>query len=182
MPATTSKGFPYVLGTDNVADYPTTSQQLATLLESLVPYRIAQGQASVGSSGLATASQIITFPAGLFTVSPICFVSKTSAQQKAMPWVTPQSASQCTIGFWTSDGSNVAGAVSMAWLAIQLTPTIAMSAGVEPLLTDAELDAMEAAERAEGHDMSELIAQLRALRDMPADPIPTGFEPAGAGG
>ena len=38
MPANTSKGWPYVLATDNVADYPTTSQALATMLDASVPY------------------------------------------------------------------------------------------------------------------------------------------------
>jgi hypothetical protein len=174
MPANTSKGFPYPLGTDNVADYPTTAQSLATLLESMVPFRMAQGVVSVGTGGSNSASQAVTFPAGLFTVAPIVMVSKTTAQQKAIPNASSPTTSGVTIGYWTGDGTNTAGAVSISWLAIQLTPTIAFSLGAGPVPTDEEIAAAEASERDAGNDPTELVEMFRTMQRLAS----TSFEDA----
>jgi hypothetical protein len=161
MPANTSKGFPYVLPVDNVADHPVTSQALATQLEALVPFRFATGTVNIVASGASnTGNVVVTFPAGLFTLPPIVVVSKTSTAQKAIPWCASTTAAQTTIGFWTGDGTNVgASTLIFTWIAIQSTPTVAFSEGTDPASLTAEQ--LEADAIAGAQELADNEARLR---------------------
>jgi hypothetical protein len=170
MPANTTKGFPYVLPTDNVADYPVTMQQLATLLEAMVPFRFATGTVNIVASGASnTGNAIVTFPAGLFTQPPIVVVSKTSTAQKAIPWTASTTTAQTTIGFWTGDATNVgASTLTFFWIAMQATPTVAFSDGIGPIPTDEDVAAVEAAGAEAGEDVSGIVAMFRQMQEAAA--------------
>lgn len=142
MPATTAKGWPYVLPTDNVADYPVTSQGLANKLEAAVPFAMATGAGSFSNPGV-TATQIRPFPVGLFTVPPIVMVTKTGGNGGGRHLLYSQAISTVDFTVVTNATDGVfayAGVIGYQWLAIQMTPTIAFSEDMDPAAL-AELEA-----------------------------------------
>lgn len=128
MPATTSKGYPYVLPADNVADYPTTSQQLANLLESVVPSAIAAGNTSVTLTALSNGSTAFTLPAGRFSQVPVFACNQSSGAggtQTLIPRVLNPSTTGGTASFYSGNNTSVTVTSVVQWIAIQMTPASA---------------------------------------------------------
>ena len=160
MPANTTKGWPYILPTDNVADYPVTSQALATLLESSVPYRICDGAAAVVCP--SPASLAVTFPAGLFTLTPMVVISKGATVGKGIAQAQAITTAGFTAAVVSADGTALSGTATLMWIAIQATPTLAFSEGITPdSMTE---DEIFAAEREGLEEWDEMQARLRGER------------------
>lgn len=124
MPANTSKGWPYILPADNVADYPVTSQALANFADAAVPYAQAAGQATVTlASGTGTVA--VTFPASRFSVAPLVQATKSSGNGATIP-VVPYVGSITTTGFTLGcAGGTYAGSVLHNWQAVQMLTSAA---------------------------------------------------------
>src|ERR1700759_5004398 len=119
MPANTSKGWPYVLPTDNVADYPVTSQALATMAEAVVPYAQAAGQATPTMTN-GTGSVAVTFPASRFSQPPLVQATKQSGNGATIPVALYVSAVTTTGFTLSSAGVTYSGAILSNWWAVQM--------------------------------------------------------------
>lgn len=133
MPATTPNGWPYVLPTDNVADYPVTSQALAAFADPRVPFAYALYTFTMSVGSAASYDRVVNFPAGLFTLSPIVLLSKmNSAAVKWIPNAVSTSTAGTTVRAQTADGSTGGSALSLVigLLAMQYSASSAVTPGV----------------------------------------------------
>lgn len=125
----TSKGYPYILGTQNASLIDDWALQLATKLNDTIPMAIAAGSATLNISAAATATVAITFPASRFSVAPIVMATITNAvtgATKLIPRVTTATTSGANIVVYTGDGTNAtATGVTIGWIAIQMLPASA---------------------------------------------------------
>lgn len=175
MPNNTPNGWPYILPTDNVADYPVTSLALATKADAL-PYAFAAYQFSMSVGTLASYDRIVNFPAGLFTQPPIVLVAK--ANGAAVKWsvsALSANAGNVTVRAQTVDASTGGASQTLivALFAIQASSTSGSSGGVtalaqeidwaaeeDPAALQALLDAMYAEEAARAEEEAEAAALL----------------------
>lgn len=118
MTATTAKGTPYIEDTDAVADYPAASQQLATEVDTRLPFAIHIGRVVLGANGVGT----LTFPAGKFTAPPKVFLAIESGAMPSSPagaYVGTVTAANVTVR-GNSGSAPTGGALTVDVLAIQL--------------------------------------------------------------
>lgn len=127
MPGTTSKGHPYALPGDNVADWPDTSKDAADRLE-LFPMAIAAGIAALPVSTTFATSAAVTFPVGRFTQAPVVgatLVSGAGGTTKYIPRAYSVTTTGMTVACYTADAAVAGTATALHWTAIQMTPTSA---------------------------------------------------------
>jgi hypothetical protein len=122
MPATTAKGWPYVVAADNVADWPVTSLAIANKADAALPFAVAAGRLAIAApAGGAGTSVSVTFPVGRFTQPPIVTASPDSNGYGA-PTVANVIATGCTLRYWNPTG--VAPTTPfMSWIAVQMLTT-----------------------------------------------------------
>ena len=78
MPASTAHGYPYPVGTDRVADGDNAIQALAEKVEANLVGGVWSAAVTVNLTATATgANQVVTFPAGRFTVAPVVALAVT---------------------------------------------------------------------------------------------------------
>jgi hypothetical protein len=76
-------------------------------------------------------SKAVSFPAGMFDVTPLVTATKQAGNgAKAVPYVTNITASGCTVGLYTGDGSILDQAIPVHIRAVQTSP--GRAAGVNP--------------------------------------------------
>lgn len=120
MPATTTKGYPYPVGTDRVMDGDDSIKNLATEVDTHLG-RVASGSVMVSLPTAGVAGSIaVTFPVGRFTVAPQIATALASGNAGYMggtaTGVTGITTSGCVISAVRS-GSNTSMGVS--WVANQ---------------------------------------------------------------
>ena len=115
MGGVTPKGFPYVTPTDKPKEFPTHSQSLATLLNSL--YLVDRGNMTVPvvAAGANSATFNITFPPGVFSAAPS--LALTTGSTRLIGGVISVSASGASVVFsnWTTAATP--GPVTAWWIA-----------------------------------------------------------------
>lgn len=116
MPGTTSKGFPYPLGTEPVADGDDAIKNLAQSVDSKVGV-LASGLASVVLSSQIQNSITVTFPAGRFVAAPNVVATSESGNYVAMS----TSPTTTNVLIWASSKTGVSssGTVPVRWIAHQ---------------------------------------------------------------
>lgn len=131
--SSTSKGYPYIQGTQNASLIDDYALELANKLEAAVPHAAAAGQATIAGTTLASgaaANVAITFPVGRFSVAPIVTVALASAQAGTAT-LTARILSVTTTGasvyVYNAGASSVTftGSLLVNWEAVQMTPTTA---------------------------------------------------------
>lgn len=158
MPNATPNGWPYILPTDNVADYPVTSQGLATKAEAAVPFAYALFQFSMSVGASASYDRAVNFPAGLFTIPPVIFLSKgNSAAAKFVPSAISSAVTGFTCRAQTADGSTGGSAVSLVVnvLAVQYSSTSFVTPGVTFAAQE-----MDLSQEDDPEGMAALIAEI----------------------
>jgi len=110
--ANTSRGYPYPVGTDRVADGDNAMQALAEKVDSQLGYGICSGDAIIPAPGTAgaSASVSVTFPVGLFTQPPKVVGSVAAAVPSAFYGVTVSTIT--TAAGTTLYGSRLTGPAS----------------------------------------------------------------------
>ena len=125
MPGTTSKGYPYVLGTDSADTIDDTSLSLAQKLEAVVPFAMAAGTSTITVTSAASATVSVTFPPSRFTTAPIVIVGLANAptgSTKLVARAQSIAAGGFTLAVYTGDGTTTtANAVQFTWWAVQMT-------------------------------------------------------------
>lgn len=124
--SSTSKGYPYIQGTQNASLIDDYALELANKLDAAVPYSMACGTVNVTLTASTTGSATVTFPVGRFSVAPIVQLTKVSGAGAAtltIPMATSVSASSMTVGVYATSTQTVTLAVH--WVAIQMTTTTA---------------------------------------------------------
>lgn len=119
MPATTTKGYPYPLGTDRVADGDDAIHALAEKVDTALGV-IAGGQANITHSGTGTASTTVTFPVGRFVSPPTAVLvgaalSTIAGVLEGGGSASGVSASGFTANYYRSAGN---GTMTVVWLAV----------------------------------------------------------------
>lgn len=145
MSATTPKGYPYVQGTDPVADYPTTSQALATLLEAKVPAAVAAGSLLITAGALPAGSgytAVVTFPVGRFTIAPIVLVTLGDGSAGGTTMLVPRNKAitptSVTVGLYNaSTVASGAYSLQVPWLAVQMLAAAAPGRALDAALATA---------------------------------------------
>lgn len=114
MGATTTKGYPYPVGTDRVMDGDNAIQALAEAVDTHLG-RTASGQAQVNIvTGGTPVSTAVTFPVGRFNAAPVAVATvQTSAPQNNQASVVSVTASGFTL--WMS--RTTAGTMTGHWIA-----------------------------------------------------------------
>lgn len=126
MSANTSKGWPYVLPADAVADYPTLSLALADKAEASVPFALAAGQLNLTFASSAVSDTVtVTLPVGRFTQTPLITLGIVSSWTGTL--YAPRTINRSTTSFQMTANSSAAGSgsVGMCWLAVQMLTTAA---------------------------------------------------------
>lgn len=114
--ASTSKGFPYPLGTDRVMDGDNAIQALAQKIDTVLGL-MASGTTTVTLSNAAQAFATVTFPAGRFQSAPAVVASTASGTYLAN--TVGATATSVQIYAAHRDGTAQSGSVSVAWIARQ---------------------------------------------------------------
>ena len=84
-----------------------------------LPAAMASGIVTLTVSASAGATAVVTFPAGRFAAPPIVQATKASSGlAKFVPYVIGITASQCTIGLYSGDGTSGNASIPVAWLAM----------------------------------------------------------------
>jgi hypothetical protein len=115
--ANTAKGYPYPVGTDRVMDGDDAIRNLATAVDTKAGLVASGTGVVVITAGNTPATAVITFPAGLFTQSPMVSLTLSGANAvttQAMTLVTRDAASMTVSGVRGS-----AGNMSFYWIAVQ---------------------------------------------------------------
>lgn len=115
---------------DSVAELATQALVQAGSGGGMAPFAIAAGLVNVSLSAVNAAFTNITFPVGRFTVAPLVFATLQSApggSQKFVPRVLNATTSGASVYVYTGDTTAQTATVSVAWEAIQMTPTSAVS-------------------------------------------------------
>lgn len=122
MPATTPKGYPYPLGTDRLTDGDDAIHSLATAVDTKLG-AAASGAVNVPVAiGQASASVVVTFPAGRFSVAPVVVAGSSGTNPG---WGTflanTVSAAGCTLTTVNRDGTPASSAFTVlgVWFAHQ---------------------------------------------------------------
>src|SRR4029078_9899235 len=118
--ATTVDGFPYPVGTDLVKDGDNAIKALAEALTGRTA-RSAAGLITLTGAANTTRSQVLTMPAGLFTVPPVVVVApRTANSTRATPPLTLWSGGSPSTTAITIAGAFVNTSPLLAsWIAIQ---------------------------------------------------------------
>lgn len=162
MPANTGNGWPYVLSTDNVADYPVTSLALANKLEATVPFAICVGSTSLSVGSAASYTKAVGFPAGFFSQTPMIVLTKSASGVAGAKWV-PRVLSPTTAGFTvgldTGDGSTGGSVITATvyFVAVQWSATSGATPGVTLAAQEVDLTA-----EADPAAMRALLAEIEA--------------------
>ncbi len=126
MPGTSTKGYPYILGTDTADTIDDTSLALANKLEAVVPFAMSSGTVNVTLTASTSGTATVTFPAGRFSVAPLVQLTKNSSNAAAsltIPMVTAVSASSMTVALYATATQTVT--VAVHWWAVQMTTAAA---------------------------------------------------------
>lgn len=126
--SSTSKGYPYIQGTQNASLIDDYALELANKLEAAVPQAVAAGTATITLTATSSATTTISYPTSRFSVAPMIQVTKVSGAGSAIPlvpMVTANSSTGATIGLYHPSGTNVSVAVVVHWVAIQMTTSTA---------------------------------------------------------
>lgn len=123
MPANTSRGYPYMLDTDPLADVAERIQALAVAIDTRLVRQIHAGSKNVTvAAGSATQADTFTFPVGKFTQPPFVIPVIRGTSFYAIGISAPSAAS-CAFTVRHLDGTVApAGGTSLAvdYIAIQL--------------------------------------------------------------
>lgn len=114
--ATTSKGFPYPLGTDRVMDGDDAIKALAQKVDGSVGL-LASGVVTVTLSNAAQAFTAVTFPSGRFQSAPA--VVATTASGTYLANAVSPTATGVNIYAAHRDGTAASGSVTVYWMARQ---------------------------------------------------------------
>lgn len=128
MSGTTTKGYPYILGSDSADTIDDTSLALANKLEAVVPYAMSSGTVNVTLTAATSASAAITFPTSRFTVAPnviAAMVSAPGGSQKFVARCINATTTGATVYVYTGDATSATGSVTVAWWAVQMTTAAA---------------------------------------------------------
>jgi hypothetical protein len=121
MPANTPKGYPYPLGTDRLMDGDDAIHNLATAVDTKLGVAAA-GQAVLPSGSVGTVVSVaVTFPAGLFTASPICMATYNGTSSSVLMALAVSSISVTGTTIFGGRASGSAGSVNVWWHAIQMS-------------------------------------------------------------
>ncbi len=116
MPANTTKGYPYPLPTDPVAEGAGAIQDLAEAVDTQLGTR-ASGTVTVNvTTGGTAANATVTFPAGRFTAAPNLVASTGGGNPDVL--AASNSPATVTSGIVAAKRAT-AGPVSVAWIASQ---------------------------------------------------------------
>ena len=122
MTASTTKGWPYVLPADAIADYPVTSQAIATKADASIPFALAAGAVTCNFPNATQSTPVtVTLPVGRFTVAPAIFFGTQSALFAGMyfPRLSgPNSAASFQVVLNAAAAQS--GTQSVTWLAVQM--------------------------------------------------------------
>lgn len=137
MPATTANGWPYVLPTDNVADYPVTSQGLGTKLDAAVPFAYCTFTFTMSVGASASYDRVVTYPAGLFTLAAMVLVGKAGGVNTQKWHVAPilQTKDGCTVRALENSASTggTAQTLTVYGLALQFSAAAVYTPGISLL-------------------------------------------------
>lgn len=131
--SSTSKGYPYIQGTQNASLIDDYALELANKLEAAVPHAAAAGQATIAGTTLASgaaANVAITFPTSRFSVAPIVTATVASAQAGTATLVARVisiTTSGASVYVYNAGASSVtfSGSLLVNWAAVQMTPSAA---------------------------------------------------------
>lgn len=124
--SSTTKGYPYIQGTQNASLIDDYALELANKLEAVVPYAIAAGTVSVTLTASTSGTASVTFPTGRFSVAPIVQLTKVSSSGSAtltIPMATAVSSTSMTVGLYATATQTVT--VTIHYVAIQMTTSTA---------------------------------------------------------
>ena len=116
MPANTSLGYPYPVGTDRVADGDDAIHALASAVESKVGV-FRCGTVVVATPDTAAGSTAVTFPAGLFTAVPA--VGASCVASAPIQWAANGYAPTTTGMTVRAQKTTGAASVTVSWWAAQ---------------------------------------------------------------
>lgn len=114
MPSTTTKGYPYPVGTDRVMDGDDSIKSLAEAVDTKLGVGAA-GVVTINVSASTPASGAVTFPVGRFTTTPVvvAMVLNSSAPQNASAASSGRDANGCTLWAFRT----TAGNINVGWIA-----------------------------------------------------------------
>lgn len=180
MSATTAKGFPYILATDNVADYPATSLALANALEAMVlaAQQVGMTTATV-ASGANSGTQAVTFTAGRFAVAPLVVATCQFPTGAYYPTLTGRTT---TTGFTFTvinrDAAATAGSattIEVAWHALQALVGAAPGLAALAVAGPGETVKVATCHTSGCPNEGEAMALLVSDGSDPERPTPTGY-------
>lgn len=119
MSANTTRGWPYPVGTDRVADGDDAIRALAEKADARVGYGACGGSVVLPITAVnTTATVAVTFPVGMFPSNPV--VQLTNNVAGAPQQVTPPSVGSLNAAGMSIFGQRTAGsaAYTVQWLAI----------------------------------------------------------------
>lgn len=119
MPANTTHGYPYPLGTDRVMDGDDAIHNLASAVDEKLRVT-ASGSINVTlTAGNASASTVVTFPSGRFTDPPAVVATVNGGPTAYYAGTTTQTATGVTVFAVRRDGTNVGSTVTVpvSWFA-----------------------------------------------------------------
>ncbi len=121
----TSKGYPYIAGTQNASLIDDWALQLATKLENTVPMAIAAGSVNVTMTASTIGSATVTFPVGRFTVAPLVFTVIQQAGQTIVSSPSGVTAAGFTANITDTRPTARTGTFPVYWFAVQMLPNAA---------------------------------------------------------
>lgn len=119
MPANTTKGYPYPLGTDRLMDGDDAIKNLATAMDTKAGASAA-GLLNIPFSAVTTPTSVtVTFPVGRFVTAPTVTVTPaiTAPQNVAMSVAGGVTTTGCTLWGYRYSGNTPVGAMWIARVA-----------------------------------------------------------------
>jgi hypothetical protein len=115
---------PYPDGNERVRDGDNAIGALGAYLEDLtkagIPARIAAGSVGVTTASGASATAVVTFPVGRFTVAPIVSANQASLSTAYFAFTNAATTASVTVAVAHRDGTSAAINVAVQWIAIQM--------------------------------------------------------------
>lgn len=101
------------------------NNELNPYTNAAIPYRVATGAGSITGNGGAWAETTVTFPTGRFTVKPNVIASVRDGSFVCNIDMDRTTASQTVLQIHRNDGANFTSTSQVAYVAIQMTSTVA---------------------------------------------------------
>jgi hypothetical protein len=118
MPANTTHGYPYPVGTDRVADGDDAIKALAEAIDPRLGFGLAAGSVALPITAASTPVSVsVTFPVGRFSVAPYVVASNIS---NGVLQLAPPSCTGTTTSGTTVQGARTSGSspYSVSWIAL----------------------------------------------------------------